>query len=188
MTSSAEFLRFFPVLPVSPSCIPECLSWAPPPPIHEGGSAPCDPLRRSSPLATASLSSLPFGKKNKFSLHSLAASVSDIACKVTGPRRSADADLLGPLRAPADRFYLVFGRRRPKWAFLQIRARADRPQTALWAMSPRSVTASGPQDAGLPPPQWRQRHLAPLPDFENNHSRSEGDPSTSLGMTRLRSG
>lgn len=74
-------------------CDWKCLG-APPPPIYKGGSAPCDPLRRSSPLATLLLSSWRLGTESQLSLRSLAALASDfVFAKVPGPRRSADADL-----------------------------------------------------------------------------------------------
>ena len=78
---------------------------APAPPIYEGGSAPCNPLRRSSPLATLLLSSWRLGTESQLSLRSLAASASDfVFAKVPGPRRSAGADFAS--------LYLPHGSRR----------------------------------------------------------------------------
>ena len=64
-------------------------------------------------------------------------------------------------------FFILFqARSRQNGPLLQIRARGDLPQKVLCAIPPRSVKAPGPQGAGLPPPQRRQRHPAPLLDFE----------------------
>ena len=68
-----------------------------------------------------------------------------------------------------------------KPALLQIRARGDLPQKILCAIPPRSVKAPGPQGAGLPPSQRRQRPPTPLPDLQQRlpvipFERSEAPP------------